>query len=117
MTIALSIDGQNIPVTWEENEAVSTLKKALEKQPLTIHLSAYGGFEQVGELGMTLPSQNTQQTAQPGDIMLYDSSQLVLFYGQNRWSYTKLGHMETDIKGLLDKDHVTVTLFLEEIND
>ncbi|WP_057490164.1 cyclophilin-like fold protein [Streptococcus orisasini] len=117
MTITLSIDGQNFPVIWEENEAVSTLKKALEKQPLTIHLSAYGGFEQVGELGMTLPSQNTQQIAQPGDIMLYNSSQLVLFYGQNRWSYTKLGHMATDAKSQLAKDKVTVTLTLEENND
>lgn len=117
MTITLSIDGQNFPVIWEENEAVCALKKALEKQPLTIHLSAYGGFEQVGELGMTLPSQNTQQTAQTGDIMLYNSSQLVLFYGQNRWSYTKLGHMATDAKSQLTKDKVTVTLTLEENND
>lgn len=117
MTIALSIDGQNMPVTWEENEAVFALKKVLEKQPLTITLSAYGGFEQVGELGMTLPSQNTQQTAQPGDIMLYNSSQLVIFYGQNRWSYTKMGHMATDAKAQLAKEKVTVTLTLEENND
>ena len=53
----------------------------------------YGGFEQVGSIGSTLPSADTRITTNPGDIVLYSSNQIVLFYDSNTWSYTKLGHI------------------------
>ena len=33
-------------------------------------------------------------TTQPGDIVLYSGNQLVIFFGSNSWSYTRLGHIE-----------------------
>ena len=35
-----------------------------------------------------------QTTTQAGDVILYSSNQIVLFYGSNSWSYTRLGRME-----------------------
>ena len=32
-------------------------------------------------------------TTEPGDIVLYSGDQLVVFFGSNSWSYTKLGHI------------------------
>ncbi|WP_181963483.1 cyclophilin-like fold protein [Streptococcus chenjunshii] len=112
-TIRLTVDGQELAVEWEDNQSVAALREHVAEQELTITLTAYEDFEQVRSLGITLPSENSQQTAVPGDIMLYNDSNIVLFYGSNSWSYTNLGHISdssVDLEDLLDKEEVTVTL-------
>ena len=54
----------------------------------------YGGFEKVGGIGRTLPSNDSQITTGPGDVILYNSDQIVLFYGSNSWSYTRIGKIQ-----------------------
>ena len=114
-TITLDINGTEIPVQWEENRAVEDLKALLADGELTIQTQAYGGFEQVGSLPKSLTADNAQVTTEPGDIVLYNGNSIVLFYGSNSWSYTKLGHM-TDFDeatdALLRADTVTITLSL-----
>lgn len=114
-TITLDINGTEIPVQWEENRAVEDLKALLADGELTIQAQAYGGFEQVGSLPQSLTADNAQITTEPGDIVLYNGNSIVLFYGSNSWSYTKLGHM-TDFDeatdALLRADTVTITLSL-----
>jgi hypothetical protein len=79
-----------------------------------MQLSAYGGFEQVGAIGETLPSSDVQTVTKPGDIVLYSGNQMVIFYGSNSWSYTKLGKItdktEAELKELLGVNEVTVVL-------
>ena len=65
-----------------------------ENGPLTLSLHEYGGFEKVGPLGQSLPTEDRQITTRSGDIVLYQGNQLVLFYGSNSWSYTKLSTEE-----------------------
>lgn len=116
-TILLEVNGTEIAVQWEENRAVEDLKALLADGALTIQTTAYGGFEQVGTLPQTLTSDNTQITTAPGDIVLYSGNSIVLFYGSNTWSYTKLGHMtefDAALAELLRADTVTVTLSLTE---
>ena len=83
---------------------------------VTIEMEDYGSFEKVGALGQSLPTENVQTTTQAGDIVLYQGNQIVLFYGSNSWSYTRLGKID-DLTGweqaLGDAD-VTVTFSLEE---
>lgn len=55
--------------------------------------SAYGGFEQVGSFPRSFSRNDVQMTTEPGDIVLYSGNQLVVFFGSNSWSYTKLGHI------------------------
>lgn len=55
MKLTLKIDGTEVDVIWADNDAVKTLKN-LAKDGLTINMSKYGGFEQVGSIGSTLPS-------------------------------------------------------------
>lgn len=116
-TILLEVNGTEVAVQWEENRAIEDLKALLADGALTIQTTAYGGFEQVGALPQTLTSDNTQITTEPGDIVLYSGNSIVLFYGSNTWSYTKLGHMtefDTALAELLRADTVTVTLSLTE---
>ena len=112
--LTLSINGQAVDARWEDNEAVSALKQAAGQSPLSISMSQYGGFEQVGSLGMTLPSNDEQITTSPGDIILYSGNQIVLFYGSNTWAYTRLGKItgktQAELTGLLSNGDVTVTI-------
>ena len=87
--------------TLEENEAVSALVEMMRENPVVIQMSDYSGFEKVGSLGTSLPASNSQTTTQAGDIVLYNGNQIVIFYGSNTWSYTRLGHID-DLTGWED---------------
>ena len=105
-----------VEVAWENNESVEALKE-LAKDGLTIQMSMFGGFEQVGAIGRRLPSRDTETVTASGDIVLYSSSQLVVFYGSNSWAYTRLGHITDktpeEMRALLSKGDVTITLSVE----
>lgn len=106
----LVIDGEEYPVEWEENESVEVLK---ELCPLTVKMSMYGGFEQVGSLGESLPRNDEQITTEYGDIVLYSGNQIVVFYGSNTWAYTRLGHIDMtqeELTDLLGNGDVEITL-------
>ena len=114
-TLMLKIDNTEVEVFWLDNDSVKALKQ-LAKNGLTIDLEMYGDMEQFGSLGSTLPSSDTNLTATAGDIMLYQSNKIVLFYGSNSWSYTKLGHInlsKSELTELLGDENVTITISLK----
>ena len=115
MKLTLKINDIVVDVIWTDNDSVRALKN-LAKDGLTINMSKYGGFEQVGSIGSTLPSSDTRITTNPGDIVLYSSNQIVLFYDSNTWSYTKLGHInlsKSELTDLLGDEDVVITLNLK----
>lgn len=108
----MKIDDTIIDITWENNDSVNELKE-YAKDGLTIEMHQYGGFEQVGSIGKTITRSDSQITTIPGDVVLYSGNQIVIFYGSNSWSYTKLGHINLDQDGLndlLNKSNVTLKL-------
>ena len=112
MKLTLKIDDMEVDVIWADNDSVKALKN-LAKDGLTINMSKYGGFEQVGSIGSTLPSADTRITTNPGDIVLYSSNQIVLFYDSNTWSYTKLGRInlsKSELTDLLGDEDVVITI-------
>lgn len=114
MQMNVQVGGINFTATLEENEAVDALVEMMEQGPVTIQMSDYSGFEKVGPLGTSLPASNQQTTTQTGDIVLYQGNQIVMFYGSNSWSYTRLGHID-DLTGweeALGSGDVTVTFSL-----
>ena len=114
MMLQMSIGGTPVAVAWEDNEAVESLRQLCKDQALTIDMSMYGGFEQVGSIGSALPQSDVQTTTSAGDIMLYSGDQMVVFYGSNTWAYTPLGHItdktQAELTQLLSNGNVTVTL-------
>ena len=113
--LILKIDGETVPVEWEDNESVAALRE-LAEDGLEINTSRYGGFEQVGDIESSLPRNDKDITTDAGDIMLYAGSNIVLFYGSNSWAYTRLGKIgltEKEIKELLGNNDVTITLSVE----
>ena len=96
---------------------MEALKELADGSPLSISMSMYGGFEQVGPLGTSLKRSDSQMTTQVGDIVLYSGNQIVVFYGSNSWAYTRLGHITdksaSEMADLLGNSNVTLTISME----
>ncbi len=115
MKLTLKINDIEVDVIWTDNDSVRALKN-LAKDGITINMNKYGGFEQVGSIDSTLPSSDTRITTIPGDVVLYSSNQIVIFYDSNTWSYTKLGHInlsKSELTDLLGDEDVVITLNLK----
>ena len=112
--MTLKINDEEVNVKWEDNESVRALADLAAKGPVTIDTSLYGGFEQVGGLGTTLPSNDVNTTTEPGDIVLYSGSNIVVFFGTNNWAYTKLGHIEDksgeELRDMLGNNNTVITI-------
>lgn len=80
--------------TLENNEAVKELLDMMKEGPVTIEMDDYSGFEKVGSLGRSLTTSNSQTTTSAGDIVLYNGNNIVMFYGSNSWSYTRIGKID-----------------------
>jgi hypothetical protein len=115
--LQMKIGDTSVAVSWEENDSVEALKELCLETPLTIQMSMYGGFEQVGSIGQSLPRQDSQTTTQAGDIVLYSGNQMVVFYGSNSWAYTRLGKITdksaAELEELLGNGDVTITISME----
>ena len=113
--MVMTINDTKVDVTWENNASVKELEE-LAADGLTISMSMYGGFEQVGPIGKSITRDDKQTTTSAGDIVLYSGNQLVVFYGSNSWAYTKIGKInltEKELTNLLSNGDVTITLSME----
>ena len=114
----ITIGEQTQPVTLVDNQATKTLVEKLQQAPVTVTLNSSGGFEIWGALGFSLPTSNEQINAQPGDVILYNGSNICIFYGTNSWSYTRLGKIdglsESELRTFLKagESNISVTLSL-----
>jgi hypothetical protein len=109
--------GENVlSATFADNTSAEALKELLAAGDITIDMSDYGGFEKVGNIGSSLPTNDVRITSEPGDLILYQGNQLVIFYASNSWSYTRLGRIndvtQAELRNILGTGNVTVTLSL-----
>ena len=116
MTMTITVGEKKFEAVLQDNKAVDEFTEMMRKAPVTIKMSDYSGFEKVGSLGKTLPTDNSRITTKAGDIVLYNANQIVAFYGSNTWSYTKLATIN-DLTGweeALGKDDVEITFSLAD---
>ena len=116
-TLHLMINGEELSVEWLDNDAVRALTETASAEALTVEMHMYGGFEQVGALGDSLPQSDSRTTTQAGDIVLYSGDRIVVFYGSNTWAYTRLGRItdrsDAALAQLLGSGDVTLELTAE----
>ena len=111
----IKIGNSTFTATLYDKATVSGLKALL---PMTVNMIELHGNEKYFDLPRSLPTNASNPgTVQNGDLMLYGSSTLVLFYKtfSTSYSYTKLGCID-DVNGLvaaLGSGNVTVTYELE----
>lgn len=106
----------------EEKTFIATLadtpsaKAFAAKLPLTLDMADYGGFEKVANIG-TQPSVDRRENSLGlGDIMLYSSNTLVLFYANHGgYSYTRIGKIDNTegLREALGSGNVTVKFELQ----
>lgn len=112
-TMRLFINDTEIPVIWENNDSVKELMEEVKDGEIIVSMSMYSDNEQVGSLGRKYTSNDKQTTTHNGDIVLYSSNQIVVFYGSNSWAYTRLGKMdlsEAEVTELLSNGNVVLTI-------
>ena len=109
----IHVNGAVLAVKTENNSSAEALIRLLGTGDITINMHDYGSFEKVGPLGTTIPRNDEDITTTPGDIILYQGNQITIYYDENRWDFTKLGHIDIgqdELKAVLGSGDVTVTL-------
>lgn len=112
----VTVGEKTFSATFADNPGAQAFGQLLASGAITLEMSDYAGFEKVGPLGQSLPTSDSQTTTQAGDIVLYQGDQIVIFYGSNSWSYTRLGKIE-DLTGwaqALGNGSVSVTFSLRD---
>lgn len=95
----ITIGSKSFPVTYENNK---TAKAFLKKCPVTFQMSELNGNEKYKYLDYELPSEEKEvKQITAGDIMLYGTDCIVIFYQSftTSYSYTRIGRI-TDVSGL-----------------
>lgn len=115
--LLITVGNTTMTATLAENSSTEALKELLAGGPLTIEMSDYGNFEKVGPIGTTLPRNDEQITTKPGDLILYQGSNFVIYYDTNSWNFTKLGEIDNrtaaELKDILGSGDVSVTLSIQ----
>lgn len=111
----IRIGNSTFTATLFDNPTAAAFKSLL---PMTVNMVELNGNEKYLDLSRKLTTNASNPgTIQTGDLMLYGSSTLVLFYKtfSTSYSYTRLGRID-DVKGLakaVGSGSVTVTFELE----
>lgn len=101
-SVVVAINGADFDVELEDNSSAKAFAEKIKSSPLTLDMNDYGGFEKNAHLGFELPTNDTEIVTQAGDIILYQGDTLALYYDENRWQLTKLGHINADKDELLE---------------
>ncbi|WP_294141894.1 cyclophilin-like fold protein [uncultured Sanguibacteroides sp.] len=109
--ITIRVGNSSFSATLEDNATAKAFKKRL---PLTIEMSEMNGNEKYYYLPESLPtSAISPGTIREGDLMLYGSDCLVVFYKtfQTSYRYTRIGKIDspTELATALGKGNVTIT--------
>lgn len=92
----IRINDRTFSVSTESNSSTDEFIKKLSADPLTLTMSDYGGFEKNAKLPYELPRNDEDMVTKAGDIILYQGDTLAIYYGENSYSLTKLGHINGD---------------------
>ena len=110
-TIKIRVNSQAFTVTLLDTDSAIAFKELL---PLTLNMTELNGNEKYYDLPNSLPTNSSNPgSIKNGDLMLYGSKTLVLFYKTfpTSYSYTKLGSIDdpTGLEEALGTGTISVT--------
>ena len=112
------IGDKTLTIKPESNSSARAFVELLQSGSLTVDMHDYGGFEKVGPLGTTLPTNDERITTEPGDVILYQGNQITIYYDTNTWSFTRLGKVQgmapEEIRDALGNGDPTVVFSLKD---
>lgn len=116
-TITIRVGSHTLTMSLADNTSARALVDKLKDGDLTVNMQDYSNFEKVGPLGFSLPTNDTHITTGPGDVILYQGRNLVIYYDRNSWSFTRLGKIDgatrQSLLSILGNGDVTVTLSIK----
>ncbi|MGI6223923.1 MAG: cyclophilin-like fold protein [Prevotella sp.] len=113
-TMQIKIDTITFTATLEDN---ATAQAFVELLPATWQMNELNGNEKYHYLDVSLPTDASNPgTIHAGDIMLYGSSCIVVFYKtfNTSYSYTRIGHIDdtSKLEQAVGSDDVSMTFSL-----
>lgn len=112
--IKITAGDTSFTATLADNSSADALWEYLAGGDVCIDMDDYAGMEKVGPLGTTLPRNDQPIHTGPGDLILYQGNQFVIYYGTNSWSLTRLGKIENvsgeELLAAFGRGSITVTL-------
>lgn len=110
--ITININGTDFIATLEDNE---TARELVNRLPLNIEMNELNGNEKYYYFDESFPSNSSRiERIEKGDIMLYGSDCLVLFYESfnTSYSYTRIGKLDNPslLDDVIGKDSIRVTI-------
>ena len=116
--IYVTVNNRTMTATLSDNASAAAFHALLEQGDITIAMQDYGGFEKVGPLGTRIVQSDEQITTAPGDLILYQGDKVTVYYAENTWTFTKLGHIDKatseDMKAFLGEGDPTVRFSVNE---
>ena len=113
-TMKIIIGNRELTATLVQNSSTQALIEWLKTGPITINMRDYGNMEKVGSFGRNLPTNDERITTEPGDLILYQGNDFVIYYAPNTWSFTRLGKVNNvtgqELLNILGAGNVTVIL-------
>lgn len=109
--IFVTIGDHKLKINLTNNSSAAALKD-LVKTPKTVHMRDFSNFEKVGSLGVKLPTNDEDISTGPGDVILYQGNNIVIYYDHNSWCFTRLGKIDisqAELKAILGRGDVTAT--------
>ncbi|HIZ27054.1 MAG TPA: hypothetical protein H9969_08335 [Candidatus Barnesiella merdipullorum] len=111
MTLKLTIGNASFTATLEDNSTAQAFAAML---PMRLAMSELNGNEKYVYLDQSLPTQAISPgTIQEGDLMLYGSSCVVLFYKSfsTSYRYTRIGRVDnpSGLAAAVGSGNVTIT--------
>ena len=118
----LKISGPNgiVYADFASTNAAKGLIESLKESSINVDLQDYGSFEKVGDIGISLSRSDRDMDTGPGDIVLYNGKNVVIFYGSNSWDYTLLAKIPDatadSMKAFLGNGDISLEFSVEEKN-
>lgn len=109
-SINIKINGKTFKATLEDNPSAQAFAEML---PLAVEMIELNGNEKYFHIDKDLPTESVRVSQiHAGDLMLYGSNCVVIFYKDfsTSYSYTRLGNIEnpSDLEETLGDGNVTV---------
>lgn len=115
--IYVEINNQELRIKLESNSSSTALYEVLQKSDLNILMNDYGGFEKVGRIDKNLPTNDKYFQAKALDLILYNANNIVIYYDNNSWSFTKLGTIygisKDELKKLLGNGKINARFYVK----
>lgn len=119
--VELKVNDRVLTIELEDNSSAKAFLEKLKQDNIEINAEDYGNFEKFGDLGLSLPTNDSNITTEAGDLILYEGDKITLYYDTNTRSFNKLSKVkdvtEEELKNILGTGSVKLIFFMPDLTE